>query len=213
MKYSFLILALSAFTHVTLAEAPNEYVQAGQVKMSAKDCEELGVKVSIVAFSSDGNSSFSLLGLNNPKATGFFDTTRKQIHERMTAYCKDDKSLKTIDDFENQFQESCEPGCSDNIGKFYKDSILGASTEKKNAELTCLSLCNKTLHNLEFVKTGARFSGKELKPTRSAAADCTGAVSDSGRSKTKEPSWDEVQKNVGSGLNAVYLEKIKASEK
>lgn len=178
MKYSFLILALSVFTHVAHAEEPNEYLRSGQVKMSAKDCEELGVKVSIVAFSSDHNSSFSMLGLNDKKAANFFDTARKQIHEKISAYCKDDKSLKTIDDFQEQFHASCSPACSDNLDKFYKDSILGASKEKSNADLTCLSLCNQTSRSLELLKTGARFAGKSAS---SAAGDCTGVVSNKGR--------------------------------
>lgn len=206
MKYSFLILVLSVFTQVTLAEEPNEYLRAGKVKMSAKDCEELGVKVSIVAFSPDQNPPYSMTGLTNEKAANYFNTARKQIHENLSAYCKDDESLKTIDDFQKQFHGSCSPACSDNLDKFYKDSILGASKEKNKADLTCLSICNQTSRSLELLETGARFAGKQ---SVTAAGDCNGVVADSGRNKTKGPSWDEVQQNVGAGLNAVHLERVK----
>ncbi|MEA9355465.1 hypothetical protein SHI21_04610 [Bacteriovorax sp. PP10] len=177
MKYAFIILALSVFTQVAHTAELNEYLRAGQVKMSAKDCEELGVKVSIVAFSSDYNPSFMMLDLNNKKAVDFFDTTRKQIHEKITAYCKDDKSLKTIDDFQEQFHASCAPACDDNLEKIYKDSVWGASKEKKNADITCMSLCNQTSRGLELLKTGARYAGKQS----SAAADCNGVVANKGR--------------------------------
>jgi hypothetical protein len=159
----------------------NEHVRAGQVAMSAKDCKELAVNVSTVAFSPDKSSNYSLMNLKKDNSFNYFDTTRKEIKKELYAYCENDKSLKTVQDFQEQFHSACGSTCSNNLDKFYKKPTFGSNKEKDNADLTCLSICNRTNDNLDFLRHGARLSEKQRKPETSAAADCNGVVSNKGR--------------------------------
>lgn len=193
MKHSVLVLALATFTQMTYAETPNEYVRAGRVEMSKEDCTRLAGQASIVAFSSDTTPYYAMLDLNKGKAVDFFQATRKQLDEKLKAYCNDKTSLKTIDDFSSQVNNLCAPGCDENLDKFYKNSIFGESKEKKNAQLVCLSICNETTRKLSFLEDGARLTEKQRGPA-GASPDCTGVVSDTGRSKMKEQSWVEIEK-------------------
>ncbi len=180
MKYSILVLAITAFSFSAYADESNEYVRAAKVKMSTEDCERLAVEASIVAFSPDNNSYYSLANLNKGKSVEFFNNTRKQINEKYKAYCKDGKSLKTIEEFTSLVNSTCGSTCDSNLDVYFKDSILGASKEKQNAEIVCLAICNETSKKMGYLGNGARLSEKQRAPA--AAPDCSGAFSNLGRS-------------------------------
>ena len=170
----------------------------GKTILKDEECKGLSSKVSISAFSFDTNGALlDPYGLRKGKGVEYFAKTRAALENKMNAFCKSDKAGVTVEDFRNEYHNTCAIECQDQSSVF-KDPLIGANKPKRDADTVCLTICNKTLDKLDMFIEGIELGKKHSQKPEN---DCTAGVSDSSRNKVKVKDIDAIIDHVKSSSN------------
>lgn len=177
MTMVFLLGPFNAFA-LPPKNAPNHF------KLSEEKCNEIAFKNKKIF---DEQSGFVLLEGGSAKDTLYYNNANMVTYQRMSKVCSTKKDDATLADLMME-QSSCSERCDDTKLFFNMKDNASAANKAKNA---CKTICDMSVLRLQAIAEGVGMALKEV-----PAKDCTGIVSDSGRSNKKEPMWEEIRNNM-----------------
>jgi hypothetical protein len=161
---------------------------AGQFRFTEKECHELASELSDEAFEHekklDSMKKFDRFSADTVK---YLDAVKISFSKDLNNLCDKKKDSVTFDDI-NREESSCEETCKESLSVIktpFLKIVEDVNRSKEKSEAVCVSICEKDHDKMKAMKKGLTMAIKNK-----TSPDCTGVVTDSGRSNLKSITSD-----------------------
>lgn len=190
MKTALLAMFLLSHSHNLFAADA-----AGQFKFAEKECHDLAKELSDDAFENEKKlDSMKLTNRFTAETVKYLNETKINFSKDLNNLCDTKKDNVTFDDIYKKIESSCKETCKENL-KVIKTPFLkiveDLNKTKEISESTCYAICDKDQDKLDAMKKGMTLALKSK-----SSPDCSGAVSDSGRNKSKTTNLEQIVEKV-----------------
>lgn len=171
---------------------------AGQFKLSEKECHNLAKELSDDAFETEKElNSKKLSERFSDQTMDYLDQSRMSFSKTLHQLCDKKKDSVTFDLFYKE-ESTCKEICNENLIHIKKPIfkvVEDLNRTETKSEAACNVICYKNQIKLDAMKRGLAMAMKTQ-----VSSDCTGVVSNSGRSKSKTSDLEQVVKEAKKSL-------------
>lgn len=167
---------------------------AGQFQFTEKECHDLAQELSDDAFENEKKlDSMKIANHFSAETVKYLNETKINFSKDLNNLCSTKKDNVTFDDI-YKVESSCKETCKENL-KIIKTPFLkiveDLNKTKEISESTCYAICDKDQDKLDAMRKGMTLALKSK-----SSPDCSGAVSDSGRNKSKTTALEQIVEKV-----------------
>jgi hypothetical protein len=147
------------------------------------------------SFDSDGNNAlYTSYKLNNVAGVDFINNTRKNLVKTLQHLCNSKNGKVTIEELKELHHDACSDECIKQSSSF-KPSFAGSYKMKENANMACLTVCNRTQRKINMFIKGINVG--KINNSKNTS-DCGAGVTSTGRNIIKSTNIDAVEKTINS---------------
>lgn len=171
-----------------LANFQNAFA-GSSANLQLENCLELTNDVSAKAFSRMNNlKDYDDAHIKSDDQFKYIQDVQDRVYRDMKEVCASTPHKVSIEKFKEKYNGICKIACDREADRFKKSVLLPGMDKKTYSQNDCMSVCDKTYAKLEYLEKGMQYRSADI---YKGSPDCTGAVSDSGRDKSKEKvdSW------------------------